>query len=138
VSGTTLFDRVGQHAITDLVDDFYLRVIGDDRVAGYFTVDGQVDAALLARVKSHQYRMFTVVAGGAWTGETRMPDLSRWMQDAHRDVRREDGEPITDGAFAIVAGHLSDALDAAHIGEEDKRDLLGKVGALRDLIVARG
>lgn len=125
MTALTLIDRVGDEGIKALVDDFYVRVVGDDRVAHYFRGKD------LEYIKFHQYRIFTVVAGGQWQGDEPRPNLAEWLRAAHRPLG------ITDPHFGIILLHLSDALDAAEVPKGDKLDVLDRVEALRGAIVSR-
>lgn len=97
----------GGPAVKAVVDDFYVRVLTDARLAPFFS---GVD---LPRLKRHQALLVTKVLGG--------PDryTGRPLRDAHT------GMNVTADDFARVVGHLVAALRQAGVPEE----IIGRAGA---------
>ncbi|WP_435361595.1 group I truncated hemoglobin [Haloarchaeobius sp. DFWS5] len=114
----TVFDRLGgQDAVEAVVDDFYDRVLSDERVLHHF--EGSDTTAL----RAHQVQFISAVTGGPveYTGDD--------MQAAH------DGMDITDAEYDVVAGHLDVALAENDVSQKDRRDVLETVESLRPDIV---
>jgi hemoglobin len=97
----------GGPAVSAVVNDFYVRVLGDPQLAPYFE---DVD---IARLKRHQVLLVTKVLGG--------PDnyTGRSLEEAH------DGLGITQDEFQAVVGHLSGAMKDAGVPD----DIIGRAGA---------
>jgi hemoglobin len=115
----SLYERLGgQAAIDAVVDEFYDRVLADERVAHHFA---GVDVAAL---RAHQKRFVAAAAGG--------PDAydGRDMAAAH------EGLDITAEEFAVVADHLDAALAAKGVSEADREALLSEVAALEPAVVS--
>ncbi len=116
------YERVGGGpAISIVVDRFYELILGDGRLASYFT---DTD---LRRLKRHQVLLISQVLGGPAEYD------GRELRQAHArlDVRRED--------FRLVVGYLAQALTEA--GVED--DIIARVGATlaateADVVAAAG
>lgn len=126
-SPSTMYARVGgARGIRSAVNGFYIRVLRDQRVNGYF--EGKnVDWIL-----RHQYKVFTIVTGGQWDGDDEpIPPLMDYMRSTH------EGLGITGEHFGIVAGHLNEALVSDEWPADDVDDFLGKVGGLGPAIVTR-
>ena len=97
----------GGAAIRSVVDRFYELVLGDERLAPYFT-DTDVP-----RLKRHQVLLVSQVMGGpaAYDG--------RDLREAHA------GMAIDAEAFDLVAAYLTQALSEAGVDD----DIIGRVGA---------
>lgn len=97
----------GGPAVSAVVNDFYVRVLGDPQLAPYFE---DVD---IARLKRHQVLLVTKVLGG--------PDnyTGRSLEEAH------DGLGITQDEFQAVVGHLAGAMKDAGVPD----DIIGRAGA---------
>lgn len=108
----------GAEAIAGVVDDFYVRVLGDPVLAPFFA------GVNMARLKGRQVEFFTVALGGppVYTG--------RPMAEVHA------GRGIERRHFAAVAGHLSDALLEAGVPPEVAGQVVAKVATLEDDIVS--
>ena len=94
----TVYDRIGGHeALEVVVDDFYARVLADDELKGFFT------GSNINRLKGKQVEFFAAALGGPdpYTGAP--------MKQVHQ------GRGIKMSHFALVAGHLADALCAAGV-----------------------
>jgi len=117
-SDGTLYDRLGgREAIANVVDDFYDRMLDDDRVAGFFE---DVD---MTRQRAHQTQFLSYATGGPveYTGAE--------MREAH------DHLDISDTEYDIVGAHLDDALADAGVDDADRSEVMNEVEALRDPIV---
>ncbi|EMA61961.1 group I truncated hemoglobin [Halorubrum lipolyticum] len=114
----TLYERLGgREAIGAVVDEFYDRVLDDDRVAHHFE-----DVDMTAQ-RAHQTRFLSAVAGGPaeYDGDT--------MDEAH------DGMGITGTEFGAIATHLDDALAEFDVDDADREAVLAAVEEFRDDIV---
>ncbi|NHN48883.1 group 1 truncated hemoglobin [Halostella sp. JP-L12] len=120
MSDETLYDRIGgEDAVAAVVDEFYERVLDDDRLAGYF------DDAEMADLREHQTKFLSAVTGGPveYTGES--------MREAHAHL------DLTEEDFARVAEHLEDSLRAFDVPDEGVDEVLGAVADLKTDILAR-
>lgn len=118
MSEATVFDRIGGHeAVESVVDEFYDRVLNDERVVHHF--EGTDTTAL----RAHQVQFISAVTGGPvqYTG--------RDMREAHR------GMGITDEEFDVVAEHLDRALAENGASGADRERVLAEVEELRPEIV---
>ena len=110
---TTIYDRIGGHeAIEVVVEDFYVRVLADDQLCGFFT------GTNMSRLKGKQVEFFAAALGAPdpYTGAP--------MKQVHQ------GRGITMHHFSLVAGHLADALAAAGVPSETVTENLGAVAPL--------
>jgi hemoglobin len=90
---TSIYDAIGgEAAVEAAVNEFYVRVLADPDLAGYFAVTD------MRRLKGHQRAFITAALGGPQGYE------GRPMADAHA------GRGITPGAFDAVVGHLGATL----------------------------
>jgi len=109
----SIYDRVGGHeAIEVVVEDFYVRVLADARLSGFFT------GTNMNRLKGKQVEFFAAALGGP------QPYTGAPMKQVHR------GRGITMHHFSLVAGHLADALTAAGVPSETVTETLGAVAPL--------
>ncbi|WP_411965483.1 group I truncated hemoglobin [Haloferax sp. YSMS24] len=119
MSGTqSLYDRLGgREAIAAVVDEFYDRMLDDERVAHYF------DDIDMAAQRAHQTRFISHVAGGPveYTGAD--------MREAHEHLE------LTTEDFEVTAEHLQGALEAFDVPEDDIEEVMSAVAGLRDEIV---
>ena len=116
----TLYERLGgREAIASVVEDFYDRMLDDDRVTGFFE---DVD---MARQRAHQTQFLSSVTGGPVEYD------GREMREAH------EGMGITDEDYDIVGGHLDASLADAGVADTDREAVMQEVEALRDPIVGR-
>ena len=121
VSNTTVFDRIGgRESVEDVVDEFYDRVLNDERVVHHF--EGTDTTAL----RAHQVQFISAVTGGPveYTGTD--------VGEAHR------GMGITDEEFDVVARHLDRALAENGVPDEDREAIVAEVEDLRPEIVDDG
>lgn len=114
----TVFDRLGgRDAVESVVDDFYDRVLTDERVLHHFEDSDTTE------LRAHQAQFISTVTGGPveYSGKD--------MREAH------EGMGITDEEFDVVAEHLDDALAENDVSEDDREQVLAEVEALRPEIV---
>ncbi|WP_067971968.1 group I truncated hemoglobin [Nocardiopsis trehalosi] len=115
----TIYDRIGgNEAVTAVVEDFYVRVLADDELAGYFT------GVNMSRLKGRQVEFFCAALGGPeeYTGGE--------MKQVH------DGMGITRPQFDLVAGHLTAALLDAGVPEDTTGEIIARVAPLAGDIVS--
>jgi hemoglobin len=109
----TIYDRIGGHeAIEVVVEDFYVRVLADAQLAGFFT------GTNMNRLKGKQVEFFAAALGG------REPYTGAPMKQVHQ------GRGITMHHFSLVAGHLADALAAAGVSPATVTEILGAIAPL--------
>jgi hemoglobin len=102
------YDTIGGGpAVSAVVNDFYVRVLGDPQLAPYFE---EVD---MARLKRHQVLLVSQVLGGPDTYE------GRPLAEAH------EGLGIDHDDFTAVVGHLAAAMEDAGVPD----DIIGRAGA---------
>ena len=118
MSDVTLYDRLGgEQAIGAVVNEFYDRVLTDDRVAHHF------DDVEMSDQRAHQTAFLSAVAGGPiqYAGDD--------METAH------EGMGISDAEFDAIATHLDDALREFDVDDDDRRAVTEAVDGFRDDIV---
>ncbi|HEX5255731.1 MAG TPA: group 1 truncated hemoglobin [Mycobacterium sp.] len=109
----SIYDRIGGHeAIGVVVEDFYVRVLADDRLSGFFT------GTKMNRLKGKQVEFFAAALGGP------EPYAGAPMKQVHQ------GRGITMHHFSLVVGHLADALSAAGVPSETVTEILGAIAPL--------
>ncbi|MFU8868210.1 group I truncated hemoglobin [Natronococcus sp.] len=114
----TLYERLGgQDAIGAVVDEFYDRVLEDERVAYYFE---DVD---MQKQRAHQTQFISSVTGGPveYSGAE--------MEAAH------EGMGITPTEFDAIATHLDETLASFDVDDEDRRAVMEAVASYRPEIV---
>lgn len=116
-----IYDAIGgEPALTAVVDDFYVRVLADPQLAGFFA------GVNMNKLKGMQVEFFVEALGGphVYQGSS--------MRQVHA------GRGISQADFDKVAVHLIDALAAAGVPE----NLIGQIAAtitpLAEEIVSRG
>jgi hemoglobin len=108
-----VYDRIGGHeAIEVVVEDFYVRVLADDQLRGFFT------GTNMNRLKGKQVEFFAAALGGP------EPYTGAPMKQVHQ------GRGITLHHFNLVARHLSDALAAAGVPSATVIELIGAIAPL--------
>ena len=103
MSNETLYERLGgEPAIGAVVNEFYDRVLADDRVNHHF------DDVDMADQRSHQTKFLSAVTGGPlrYEGEE--------MATAHEELA------ITSAEYEAVATHLDEALRAFDVDDADR------------------
>jgi hemoglobin len=116
---TSIYEAIGgEPALVSVVDDFYQRVTGDPRLAGFFT------GTNMTRLKGRQVEFFGAALGGpqVYTGAS--------MRDAHR------GRGIHQEHFNAVAGHLVASLGAAGVPDGTIEEIVSAIAPLADDIVS--
>ncbi|HWF27169.1 MAG TPA: group 1 truncated hemoglobin [Mycobacterium sp.] len=109
----SVYDRIGGHeAIEVVVEDFYVRVLADDRLSGFFT------GTKMNRLKGKQAEFFAAALGGP------EPYTGAPMKQVHQ------GRGITMHHFSLVARHLADALAAAGVPAGTVTEILGAIAPL--------
>ena len=114
----TVFDRLGGHeAVESVVNDFYDRVLNDERVIHHFEDRDTTE------LRAHQVQFISAVTGGPveYSGAD--------MREAHR------GMGITDTEFDIIAEHLDTALAENDVSDADRQRVLATVEEVRPEIV---
>ena len=102
------YDAIGGGpAVSAVVNDFYVRVLGDPQLAPYFA---GID---IARLKRHQVMLVSQVLGGPAKYD------GRPLAEAHAGlgIDRDD--------FSSVVGHLAAAMKDAGVPD----DIIGRAGA---------
>ncbi|WP_137283522.1 group I truncated hemoglobin [Halorussus salinisoli] len=115
----TLYERLGgRESISAVVEVFYERVLGDDRVNHFF------ENTDMSALRAHQTKFLASVTGGPveYDGE----DLS--SAHAHLDI---DGEE-----FEIIAHHLDAALADLDVPETEREEVVAAVAELEPAIVS--
>jgi hemoglobin len=108
-----IYDRIGGHeAIEVVVEDFYVRVLADAQLSGFFT------GTNMNRLKGKQVEFFAAALGGP------APYTGAPMKQVHQ------GRGITMHHFSLVAGHLADALAAAGVPSGTVTEILGAIAPL--------
>src|SRR5690348_16235870 len=108
-----VYDRIGGHeAIEVVVEDFYVRVLADDQLSGFFT------GTNMSRLKGRQVEFFAAALGGP------EPYTGAPMKQVHQ------GRGITMHHFTLVAAHLTDALVAAGVQEPTLGEIIGAIAPL--------
>ena len=109
----TVYDRIGgQEAIEVVVEDFYVRVLADEQLAGFFT------GTNMSRLKGKQVEFFAAALGGP------EPYTGAPMKQVHQ------GRGIGMHHFSLVAGHLGDALAAAGVPSGTVTEIVGAIAPL--------
>jgi hemoglobin len=110
---TTIYDRIGGlEAIEVVVEDFYVRVLADDQLSGFFT------GTNMNRLKGKQAEFFAAALGGP------EPYTGAPMKQVHQ------GRGIGMHHFSMVAGHLAEALAAAGVPSETVTEILSAIAPL--------
>lgn len=109
----SIYEQIGGHeALETVVEDFYVRVLADDDLAGFFT------GTNMSRLKGRQVEFFAAALGGP------EPYTGAPMKQVHQ------GRGITMHHFTLVAGHLTDALTAAGVPEPTVGEIIGAIAPL--------
>jgi hemoglobin len=114
----TLYERLGgTQGIGTVVDDFLGRVVKDERINARFAF------ADVPRLRTRLVEMLCQASGGPCTYS------GRDMKSVHA------GMGIRGSEFDALAGHLVEAMEAAHVSPADQKAVLGVVGPTRADIV---
>ncbi|CAM4073764.1 Hemoglobin-like protein HbN [Mycobacterium basiliense] len=115
----SIYDKIGGYeAIEAVVEDFYVRVLADDELSGFFT------GTKMNRLKGKQAEFFAAALGGP------EPYTGAPMKQVHQ------GRGITMHHFSLVAGHLGDALTGAGVPSETVTEILKLIAPLAADIVS--
>ena len=116
----TIYNEIGgRDAVESVVDDFYDRVLSDDRLIGFF------EGMDMQELRSHQVQFISSVAGGPvnYTGDD--------MREAH------DHLDIDEADFDAVGIHLETALRENGVGNDNVEAIMSQVVALKDPVIGR-
>jgi len=109
----SIYDKIGGYeAIETVVEDFYVRVLADDQLSGFFT------GTNMSRLRGKQAEFFAAALGGP------EPYTGAPMKQVHQ------GRGITMHHFGLVAGHLGDALTAAGVPTDTVTEILAAIAPL--------
>jgi hemoglobin len=117
----SLFDRVGGVAgVTDLVDSFYTKVLGDPALRPYF------DNVAMDKLRRMQFEFFSAALGGPirYTG--------RPVIHAHQ------GHGITRQHFQAFVEHLFDTLKDYSLSEDERYAIIARINTYADDVINRG
>jgi hemoglobin len=115
------YDAIGGGpAVSAVVNDFYVRVLGDPQLAPYF------EGVDMPRLKRHQVLLVTQVLGGPYNYD------GRPLDEAHEDLEVDHDD------FAAVAGHLTAAMQAAGVPEDIILRAIAAVASTEPDIVKTG
>lgn len=115
----TIYDAIGgDEALVAVVDDFYVRVLADPNLSGFFA------GTNMTRLKGRQVEFFAAALGGP------LPYEGASMRDAHR------GRGIRQEHFDLVAGHLIASLADAGVPDEMIGRIVGAIAPLAGQIVS--
>ncbi|WP_062999181.1 group I truncated hemoglobin [Nocardia mikamii] len=113
VPAPSIYEQIGGHeALETVVEDFYVRVLADEDLAGFFT------GTNMSRLKGRQVEFFAAALGGP------EPYTGAPMKQVHQ------GRGITMHHFTLVAAHLTDALVAAGVQEPTLGEIIGAIAPL--------
>lgn len=112
-------DIGGRDAVEAVVDDFYERVLADERLAPHF------DGMDMDELRTHQVQFISAVAGGP------VEYAGADMREAHDHLDLDAGD------FAAVGGHLRSALETNGVAEENVDAIVAEVVALEEPILGR-
>ena len=110
----------GEPALVAVVDDFYVRVLDDPQLAGFFA------GANMPKLKGKQVEFFAAALGG--------PDI--YQGSTMRQVHA--GRGISQADFDKVAFHLVGSLAAAGVPGETINQIVTAIAPLAGEIVSRG
>ncbi len=116
----SLYDRFGgEAALVDAVADFYERMLADSRVSRWF------DGIELPQLMSHLRAFLAVGLGGPehYSG--------RSMRSAHTGLQ------ITDEAYTISIGHLTDTLRDRGVDDAFVAEVMKPLELMRAAVVQR-
>ena len=117
----TIYEQIGgAEALESVVDDFYDRVLADAELAGFFA------GTNMSGLKGKQVEFFAAALGGP------EPYSGAPMKQVHQ------GRGITQHHFALVAGHLTDSLNAAGVPADIVEQIIAAIAPLaEDIATAR-
>jgi hemoglobin len=113
----TLFERVGgEQAVSDLIQDFYDRVLADLELKPFFK------NASMDKLRRMQREFFSAALDGpiTYTG--------RPLSHVHH------GRGISKHHFSLYVGHLIDTLKGHGINDQDVQEIIGRINTYADEI----
>jgi hemoglobin len=117
---STIYQQIGgQEALIAVVDDFYVRVLADPELAGFFS------GINMSRLKGGQVEFFGSALGGP------EPYTGLSLKDVHR------GRGIRQEHFDLVAKHLIDSLNGTGVPAGTVDAIIGAIAPLADDIVSK-
>jgi hemoglobin len=117
----SLYKRFGgKEGITKVVDDFVAIVVADERINAFFK---NADAANLKK------QLVDQICDAA-SGGTECKYTGKDMKTAHLGMKVKEAD------FNALVEDLVKALDANHVGEKEKQELLGVLGPMKGDIVS--
>jgi hemoglobin len=120
-TGVSIYTAIGgEPALVAMVDDFYVRVLADQQLVGFFA------GVNMARLKGRQVEFFAAALGG--------PDYYRGadMRQAHA------GRGISQADFDKLAFHLTAVLAEAGLPGQTIAQIAAAITPLASEIVSRG
>ena len=119
----TLYERLGgKEAVTVVVDEFYKRVLSDEKLKRFFNETNM----------EKQRRMQTTFLTYAFGGDVEY--RGRSMEKAHEKARREG---LTEEHFNLVANHLVDTLKHFKVKQADIDDVVKVALSVKEDIVGK-
>ena len=113
----TLFERVGgEQTISDLIHEFYDRVLADPELKPFF------ENASMGKLRRMQREFFSAALDGPITYS------GRPLSHVHH------GRGITKHHFALYVGHLIDTLQDQGINDQDAQEIIGRINTYADEI----
>ena len=120
---SSVFDRVGgEAAVAAAVDQFYERVLSDQRLASFFQ---GIDTGLLM-AKQRDFLSFAFGGPVEWNGPT--------LREAHRNAVEQG---MSDAHFGWVAEHLVDTLESLSVDKDLIEEIVVIVSSVKDDVLGR-
>lgn len=107
--------------INHVIDDFYNRLVKDDRIRDFFTI---VD---LTAMKRKQVNFFKVLHSDVTS------DIHDYMRNTHRDLVENFG--LNDGHFDAMSSILTETLIEKNVDDEIRLTVLAKFEILRPFVL---
>jgi len=119
MSQTIYQDIGGRDAVEAVVDDFYERVLDDDRLTPYFEDTEMED------LRAHQIQFISAVAGGPveYSGAD--------MREAHEHLGIEEAD------FDLVGRYLQEALEDNSVPADHVEAIMAEVATLKAPVLNR-
>lgn len=122
---TTLYDKIGGEAAVDAaVEEFYIRVIADHKLASFF------EGTDMKRLKNHQKKFFTIAFQGIPEGM----NVARMLTISHKRLFQDQG--LNETHFDLVATHFVGTLEHLQVPQELISEAAGVVLPLRAVFEA--
>ena len=121
----SLYKRLGgKKAITAVVNEFISIVVADTRINKFFA-DTATDPKRVEKLRKNLVEQICAAGGGPCKYK------GKDMKTAHQ------GMGITEADFTALVEDLVKALDKFNVGETEKNELLGALGAMKGDIVEK-